>query len=273
VTVVDERASDERLTPAVSVEIYRTMVRIRAFEDRIHELKGNDELEGFIHLSVGQEAVDAGMCAALQEDDSVFTTFRNHGQCIAKGVDMRAMMAEMFGRATGCCRGKGGSMHLADHSKRLFGGNGIVGSSPPLALGPALTAKTLGTEQVSVAFFGEGAAQQGTPFSTTGRGRENTLTPRCIDRKSSKSLFCRAIRFRSTERCCWIGDGRLGTIYSKFERPRQLRLLTLSSSLGIARGLMWLNARRTLTSNTDRVHGARSDARGVTIWLSQLTRV
>jgi pyruvate dehydrogenase E1 component alpha subunit len=162
VSAATEPAAGVKLTDAVAVHIYETMARIRAFEDRIHELKANDELEGFIHLMVGQEAVDAGVCANLRTEDSVFTTFRNHGQCIAKGMSIDAMMAEMFGRATGVCRGKGGSMHLADHSKRVFGGNGIVGSSPPLALGPALTAKTLGTDHVAVAFFGEGAAQQGT---------------------------------------------------------------------------------------------------------------
>jgi pyruvate dehydrogenase E1 component alpha subunit len=145
-----------------ALQTFETMVRIRAFEDKVHELKADDELDGFIHLVAGQEAIDAVVCGLLENDDSIFTTFRNHGQCIAKGMSTRAMMAEMFGRDSGCCRGKGGSMHLADHSKHMFGGNGIVGSSPPLALGPALAAKTLGTTQVSVAFFGEGAAQQGT---------------------------------------------------------------------------------------------------------------
>jgi acetoin:2,6-dichlorophenolindophenol oxidoreductase subunit alpha len=159
-TVTDQKSAGS-LDKGQGLALYQTMVRIRAFEDAIHVLKANDELEGFIHLTVGQEAVDAGICAALRADDSVFTSFRNHGQCIAKGVDTKAMMAEMFGRSTGCCGGKGGSMHLADHAKYIFGGNGIVGSAPPLALGPALTAKTLGTSQVSVGFFGEGAAQQG----------------------------------------------------------------------------------------------------------------
>lgn len=160
-STVSEQNVAGSLDRELANDLYRTMVRIREFEDRIHVLKADDELEGFIHLTVGQEAVDAGVVAALQPDDSVFTSFRNHGQCIAKGVDTKSMMAEMFGRATGCNRGKGGSMHLADHSKSIFGGNGIVGSSPPLALGPALSAKTLGTSHVSVAFFGEGAAQQG----------------------------------------------------------------------------------------------------------------
>lgn len=145
----------------VALDLHRTMARIRAFEERCRTLVAEREIEGFVHLTVGQEGVDAGVVAALREDDAVFTSFRNHGQCIAKGMRMDAMMAEMFGRATGCNKGKGGSMHLADHSRWVFGGNGLVGSAPPLALGPALSARARGTEQVAVCFFGEGAAQQG----------------------------------------------------------------------------------------------------------------
>lgn len=151
----------EVMDESTALGLYRNMVRIRAFEDRVHTLKANDELEGFIHLTTGQEAVDAGVCALLQQQDAVFTSFRNHGQAIAKGLDINAMMAEMFGRATGCNRGRGGSMHISDHSLSFFGGNGIVGSSPPLALGPALTAKLRRTAHVSVCFFGDGAMQQG----------------------------------------------------------------------------------------------------------------
>lgn len=142
-------------------DLYRTMARIRAFEDRLHQLVADREIEGFVHLTVGQEAVDVGVVSLLEQDDSVFTSFRNHGQGLAKGMDMNAMMAEMFGRATGTNRGKGGSMHLSDHSRFMFGGNGLVGSAPPLALGPALSAKLRGGEQVAVCFFGEGGAQQG----------------------------------------------------------------------------------------------------------------
>jgi pyruvate dehydrogenase E1 component alpha subunit len=154
--------SSHQIDQAHALKIYRLMVRMRVFEERVHVLNANGELEGFIHLMTGQEAVDASVGCLLRDDDAVFSSFRNHGQCIAKGMDLESMMAELFGREGGCCRGNGGSMHFADHSKRMFGGNGIVGSSPPLALGPALAARTLGTDDVSVAFFGEGAAQQGT---------------------------------------------------------------------------------------------------------------
>lgn len=145
----------------LALELHRTMARVRAFEERLHRLVADREVEGFVHLTVGQEGVDVGVCSLLRADDAVFTSFRNHGQCIAKGMEMRPMMAEMFGRATGCNRGKGGSMHLADHDRWVFGGNGLVGSAPPLALGPALSARTLGEGRVAVCFFGEGAAQQG----------------------------------------------------------------------------------------------------------------
>jgi pyruvate dehydrogenase E1 component alpha subunit len=160
--VMDGQVKKPELSKSLGLQLYQTMTRIRTFEDKIRDLNTAGELEGYIHLAVGQEGVDAGVCANLGRTDALFTSFRNHGQCIAKGLEIDAMMAEMFGRSTGTNRGKGGSMHLADHSRYMFGGNGIVGSSPPLALGPALTSKVRGTKEVSVSFFGEGAAQQGT---------------------------------------------------------------------------------------------------------------
>jgi pyruvate dehydrogenase E1 component alpha subunit len=160
--VMDGQVKKPELSKSLGLQLYQTMTRIRTFEDKIRDLNTAGELEGYIHLAVGQEGVDAGVCANLGRTDALFTSFRNQGQCIARGLEIDAMMAEMFGRSTGTNRGKGGSMHLADHSRYMFGGNGIVGSSPPLALGPALTSKVRGTKEVSVSFFGEGAAQQGT---------------------------------------------------------------------------------------------------------------
>jgi pyruvate dehydrogenase E1 component alpha subunit len=116
---------------------------------------------GFMHLYAGEEAVAVGVCQQLRDGDFVASTHRGHGHCIAKGVDVAAMMAELFGRATGCCKGKGGSMHIADLDKGMLGANGIVGAGIPLTTGAALSAKLRRTGGVAVAFFGDGATNQG----------------------------------------------------------------------------------------------------------------
>jgi TPP-dependent pyruvate/acetoin dehydrogenase alpha subunit len=116
---------------------------------------------GFMHLYAGEEAVAVGVCAQLRDADTVASTHRGHGHCIAKGVDVHGMMAELFGRATGVCKGKGGSMHIADLDKGMLGANGIVGAGIPLSTGAALTAKMKRTGGVAVAFFGDGATNQG----------------------------------------------------------------------------------------------------------------
>jgi pyruvate dehydrogenase E1 component alpha subunit len=142
--------------------LYRTMARIRAFEERVRKEFAAGKLPGFVHLYAGQEAVAAGVCAGLRASDYIVSNHRGHGHCIAKGVDLNGMMAELFGRATGTCKGKGGSMHIADVDKGMLGANGIVGAGFPLACGAGLTAKIKGTGQVSVCFFGDGSTNQGT---------------------------------------------------------------------------------------------------------------
>ncbi len=150
------------LTKAKMIDVYETMVKIRMFEDKVAELFGADKLPGFVHLYAGEEAIATGVCAHLTDRDYITSTHRGHGHCIAKGVDLNAMMAEVYGKATGACNGKGGSMHIADVDKGMLGANGIVGAGGPLACGSGLMAKTLGTDQVTVCFFGDGAAEQGT---------------------------------------------------------------------------------------------------------------
>ncbi len=140
---------------------YRKMRTIRAFEEKLGELVTTGKLGGFMHLYVGQEAVAVGVCSHLSDNDAVASTHRGHGHCIAKGVDVAGMMAELFGRATGLCKGKGGSMHIADVEKGMLGANGIVGAGIPLATGAGLSAKLKRTGNVSVAFFGDGASNQG----------------------------------------------------------------------------------------------------------------
>lgn len=140
---------------------YRRMRTIRSFEEKLMQLVGAGKIGGFMHLYVGEEAVAAGVCAHLANDDVVGSTHRGHGHCIAKGVDVKAMMAELFGRATGTNKGKGGSMHIADVDKGMLGANGIVGGGIPLVTGAALSAQVLGRDNVAVGFFGDGATNQG----------------------------------------------------------------------------------------------------------------
>ncbi len=137
------------------------MARIRAFEERVGRHFRNGDVHGFVHVSIGQEAVAAGACGALEPDDWITTTHRGHGHCIAKGADPTAMFAELFGRASGLCHGKGGSMHIADPRRGILGANGIVGAGIPLAVGAGLTSSVRATGAVSVAFFGEGAVHSG----------------------------------------------------------------------------------------------------------------
>jgi TPP-dependent pyruvate/acetoin dehydrogenase alpha subunit len=143
------------------VELFGFMCLIRAFEERVSSLYRAAEIPGFIHTSLGQEAVAVGVCASLRDDDWIATTHRGHGHCLAKGANVDGAMAELFGKATGLCKGKGGSMHIADPRKGILGANAIVGASLPLATGAALSSQLLGRDQVSVAFFGEGAVNQG----------------------------------------------------------------------------------------------------------------
>lgn len=145
---------------------YRSMRTIREFEERLHVEFATGEIPGFVHLYAGEEASAVGTMSHLNDKDYVATTHRGHGHCIAKGVDVREMMAEIYGRATGSCRGKGGSMHIADLSKGMLGANGIVGAGGPLTCGAALAAKHKKTGGVGVCFFGDGASNQGVIFES-----------------------------------------------------------------------------------------------------------
>ena len=142
-------------------KMFATMVTIRQFELRAFTEVGQRSLRGALHLSVGQEGVPTGICAHLSDADYLASTHRGHGHCIAKGVDVRGMMAEILQRSTGTNKGKGGSMHIADMSKGMLGANGVVGSSVPIAVGAAMAAKQRGSDQVAISFFGDGGANQG----------------------------------------------------------------------------------------------------------------
>src|SRR3979490_55244 len=143
---------------------YRPMKLIREFEERLHVEIATGEIPGFTHLYAGQEAVAVGVCEQLTEADYIVSTHRGHGHCIAKGCDVGAMMKEIYGRKDGLCHGKGGSMHIADMTKGMLGANAIVGGGPPIAVGAAIACKLRGNRFVSVAFGGDGSANQGTVF-------------------------------------------------------------------------------------------------------------
>ena len=148
------------------MEAYRRMRTIREFEDRIHINNSKGEVPGFIHLSAGQEASAVGICLHLNDEDHIASTHRGHGHSLAKGCDVIAMMDEIYAKRSGLCAGKGGSMHIADLSRGMIGANGIVGGGVPLAAGAALKSKVLGMDRVAVAFFGDGALNEGATMET-----------------------------------------------------------------------------------------------------------
>ena len=155
------------LAKADLLRAYRTMRTIRAFEERLHVEFATGEIPGFVHLYAGEEACATGIMMHLTDVDRVASTHRGHGHCIAKGVDVHEMMAEIFGKATGACRGKGGSMHIADLSKGMMGANGILGAGAPLACGAGIAAKFRRNGGVGITFFGDGAANQGKRTTAT----------------------------------------------------------------------------------------------------------
>lgn len=143
------------------VGLYREMLLIRRFEERCAQLYQEARIRGFLHLYIGEEAVATGVMSALRPTDAVVATYREHGHALARGVPARSVMAEMFGKLEGCCRGRGGSMHLFDVERRFYGGNAIVAGGLPLAVGLALADKLTGRDNVTVCFFGEGAVAEG----------------------------------------------------------------------------------------------------------------
>jgi pyruvate dehydrogenase E1 component alpha subunit len=143
------------------LDMYRGMTTIRLFEEQVNELYRGAKMPGLAHLYIGEEAVAVGVCSALRRDDYITSTHRGHGHCLAKGADAGRMFAELLGKESGYCKGKGGSMHIADHANGNLGANAIVGGSTGIATGAAFSARSRGTDQVAVCFFGDGALGQG----------------------------------------------------------------------------------------------------------------
>ena len=152
----------QKISKEMLIEMYRKMLLIRYHETKASEKFAAGKIPGSVHLYIGEEAVAVGACASLRNDDFITSTHRGHGHCIAKGCNVKYMLAELLGKKTGYCKGKGGSMHIADVEKGILGANGIVGAGLPLACGAALSAQIRGTNQVCISFFGDGASNQGT---------------------------------------------------------------------------------------------------------------
>ncbi len=150
------------LSKKTLISMYENMNRIRLFEQKLQEIFAAGEIPGFVHLYLGEEAVATGACASLTNADMITSTHRGHGHLLAKGGDLKLMMAEIFGKKTGYCKGKGGSMHIADLDLGILGANGIVGGGGPLAVGAAVAAKYRKSKDIAMCFFGDGASNQGT---------------------------------------------------------------------------------------------------------------
>src|SRR5829696_3059216 len=158
-------AHDERW-----LRFYRQMLKIRLFEEEVNQLYLSAKMPGLTHLYIGEEAVAVGICEALRREDYITSTHRGHGHCLAKGADVERMFCELLGKEAGYCRGKGGSMHIADHENGNLGANAIVGGSAGIATGAAFSAQRRGTDQVAVCFFGEGALGQGVLYEVMNMG-------------------------------------------------------------------------------------------------------
>src|SRR6266581_4352363 len=150
------QVTEPRMDLEQNLHMYRQMAKIRAFEEQVNELYKSAKMPGLAHLYVGEEAVAVGVCEALRRDDFITSTHRGHGHCLAKGASVSRMFAELLGKEPGYCRGKGGSMHIADPETGNLGANAIVGGSAGIATGAALSAKMRGSGQVAVCFFGDG---------------------------------------------------------------------------------------------------------------------
>ena len=151
----------EEMSEEEALKMYREMLEIREFEHRVYEFYSRNEIRGSVHLYAGEEAVAVGACSALEEEDMITSTHRGHGHCLAKGGNLKKMMAELFGKQDGYCKGKGGSMHIADLDSGILGANGIVGGGIPLAVGSAWASDYKEKDEVTLCFFGDGAINQG----------------------------------------------------------------------------------------------------------------
>src|SRR5882762_6936381 len=165
-TVTDSAKTENGVAAEVGLRLYRQMVRIRLFEERVNDLYTRALMPGLAHLYIGEEGVAVGICEALRADDYITSTHRGHGHCLAKGAAPHLMFAELLGKKAGYCKGKGGSMHIADPATGNLGANAIVGGGAALATGAAFSSKYLNLDRVVACFFGEGALGQGVLYES-----------------------------------------------------------------------------------------------------------
>jgi pyruvate dehydrogenase E1 component alpha subunit len=208
-------APDDPDDPGVA--LLTDMIRVRTMEERCAQLYGETKIRGFLHLYIGEEAIAAGVMHNLRPEDNVLATYREHGHALLRGVSARAIMAEMFGRAEGCCGGRGGSMHLFDAERRFFGGNAIVGGHLPVAVGLALADKMAGTDAVTACFFGEGAMAEGEFHEAMNLAAlwdtpvlfccENNLYAMGTSLETSESQTNLALKAAAYEMPAWTVDG------------------------------------------------------------------
>lgn len=192
---------------AVSLELYRTMLRIRLAELRIVEIYPSDKIQSPVHLSIGQEAVAAGVCAALKRTDHVLGTYRGHALYIAKGGELPAMFAELYGKETGCAKGRGGSMHLVAPDAGLLGCSAIVGSTIPVAVGDALAARMEGRKRVSAVFFGDGALDEGVFFESANFAVLKNLPILFVCENNGYGIHSKVSDRRKQTRLCRAAEG------------------------------------------------------------------
>ena len=159
--MTSKQKKSKELSKKTQIELYTSMLKVRRVEETLTEVFTAGEVPGFLHVCLGQEATPAAVCTQLNDDDYIATTHRGHGHAVAKGIDLKLFMAEIYGRKNGFCKGRSGSMHVADNQLGIIGANGIVGAGMPIAAGAALAAKQKYPGRVSVAFFGDGATEQG----------------------------------------------------------------------------------------------------------------
>jgi pyruvate dehydrogenase E1 component alpha subunit len=211
------RSRREGIDQATSIELLGDMIRVRVFEERCAELYAEAKIRGFLHLYIGEEAVAAGVMNALTPADNVLATYREHGHALLRGVPAESIMSEMFGKATGCSGGRGGSMHLFDAQTRFYGGNAIVGGHLPLAVGLALADQMQGREAVTACFFGEGAMAEGEFHEALNLAAlwdlpvlfccENNLYAMGTSLESSESQVDLALKATSYSIPAWVVDG------------------------------------------------------------------
>jgi pyruvate dehydrogenase E1 component alpha subunit len=225
----EEKPGADPSERAAMMTLYKGLLRVRRAEERVQALISNGEIPGFIHLSIGQEAISVGVMSALRADDTIASTHRGHGHAIAKGLPLAGFFAELLGKDTGLCRGRGGSMHVADMRVGMLGANGIVGAGIPIALGSALAHRTRKVDNVAVTFFGDGALAEGVLHESMNLAGLWRLPVLFVCEANGWSEFSPASSQIAFDRRRWAES--FGIVYSKVGGNDVLAVATAAGSL------------------------------------------